>query len=107
MRSSKKKILLSLIVIFVFAISATAHVSAESGTMFTFTLEDKDSYLETETPAPDTTPSTDNNDHSSGTIPPSPQTGDESLLIYWSVLVFSAGGILAILYFGKSRRAEK
>lgn len=94
-------------VIFVFAIISTVPVSAEGGTVFTFTLEDEDSYLETETTATDSTPSTDNNDHSSGIIPPSPQTGDESLLIYWSVLAFSAGGILAILYIGKSRGAEK
>lgn len=97
--SSKRKPILCLITIFIIVIGVTVSVFAESGTAFSFTLENKYNNPAIETISSDSVAYAVKAEQ---TVEISlPQTGDEASVIWWFVLMFSSGSILAMLYFNK------
>lgn len=88
----------------VFAGSITAF--AESGTVFTFSLDAEDDHYATETIPPDSIPPDDRIEQSAKT--PCPPTGYEaSLIIWWIILIVSLCIIPVILYISRSDNFQK
>lgn len=102
---SKRKPILYLITIFILVIGMTVSAFAESGTAFSFTLEDKHNNPGIETVPSDWVQGEEKTDRS--TEISSPQTGDEVSLIWWIVLMVSSGSILAMLYFCQFSSSKK
>ena len=83
----------------------TASVFAESGTVFAFTLEDTYNNSAIETAPSDLISGAEKTEQQAEFS--SPQTGDAVSLIWWIVLMVSAGSILATLYFSKLSSSKK
>ena len=105
MISSKRKFILCLITVFILTAGMTFSVFAESGTAFTFTLEDKYNSHAIETIPSDLVPGAGKTEQAAEF--PSPQTGDEASPICCIALMVISGSILTILYFSKLISSKK
>ena len=96
----KKKVIPAMLTAVILAISMAVSVSAESGTSFSFTLEEETVITDYEIPM-------DSGTNSGTDKSISPKTGDEASLVLWIALLISSAGMLGILCLDRKKNTKQ